>query len=423
MLFSEKQTLLKRNTFREQTGGEFDTEAKQLINAARKHIAREARWRNMRVILEQAISTTGDYTTGTCTFTNASAAVTAFSSSPLTQGVEPGQRIKNTTSGASGTVFQIKSVDSATQITLDRPYDGTTGTSQTYKVLGKERYTLPVELAEISFIWHEDYDSVYVLDQVDERDLHFNSWDRDSTATPTSYYIMDPTSVDRQPSAASTIRIVSSSNASGDQSAANVVVLIEGIVSGVPDREEIVLNGTTAVDGSKSFTSINRITKTKTTTGRVTVSDAIPSAGSGATLATLAPDLTYQTAIYTRIGLNPLPDDSNIILNVWGYRQPKELVNDNDISEWGPEFDMLEVLYASYLGNIGERQPQEADRFFQAYLYELSKLKARNTDRLDFLHTFKRSRNVVWGNSSRSFLHPRLSYRQFGPNYGPGVHF
>lgn len=419
MLFGDKQSRVKRNIFKNQTGGEFDQSVKDYINLARLHIAREARWTKNRVILEPAFSTVGDFTTGTCTFTNDSKTVSAFSSSLITQGVEPGQRIENTTSGASSTVFTIVSVDSASQVTLDKPYDATTGASQTFKILGQERYTLPIHLTEISFIWHEDFGNTYVLDNIGEREFFFDAYDRNSTNTPTGYYLADPFGVDRQPSAASAISIVSSSNDSSDQSSAGVKVIIEGIVSSVPDFEELTLNGTTRVDGTKSFSFITKIYKTKTTAGRITVSDAIPSAGSGSTLATLPANLSYAEPIYKRIGLWPIPDDDDIPINIWGYRAPKQLVNNNDASEWGLEFDLLEILYASYLGSIGEHQKDETNAFFNAYVYELSKLKKKNVDRIDSLPSFARHGTTRYRMRSRSLLHPRLAFSQLGPKFGP----
>lgn len=413
MKFSEKQDRVKRNVFKNQTGTAFDQAIKDYINLSRLHISREARWTMNRVILEPAFRTTGDWTTGTCTFTNASRTISAFSSSPVTQGVEPGQRITNTTSGGSSKVFTIESVTSTT-IVVSEPYDGTTGTFQTFKVLGKERYTLPCYLSEISFLWHEDFGQSYVLDSIGEREFFFDAYDRDSTDTPTGYYVMDPFGVDRQPNAGSVISVVSSSNASSDQSSAGVKIVVEGIVSNLPDQEEITLNGTTTATGSKSFTFIRRIWKTKTTTGRVSVTGADSEA-----LVTLPANLTYPEPIYNRIGLWPIPDDDDIAVNLWGYLSPKQLVNDNDVSEWSREFDLLEILYASYLGSIGEHQNDQTNAFFNAYVYELAKLKKKNVDRVDSLPTFAKHGVSRYRMRQRSLLHPRLAYSQLGPKYGP----
>lgn len=421
MRFSEKQALVKKNIYKDQTGSEFDQVVKDLINIARLHISREARWRQNRLILEPAFSTVGDYSTGTATFTEDSATVTFTTSTLITQGIEPGQRIKCTQSGGSSTVFQIKSVDSETQCTLVKPYDDDTVSDGTFTILGKERQTLPCYLSEISFVWHEEFGYPYVLDYIPEREFFWLASNRDTSDTPDSYYLPDPFGVDRQPSAASAISIISSSNAASDQSSAGVKVVIEGIVSSVPDIEEITLNGMTRVDGTKKFTHITRCYKTKTTTGRITVSDAIPAAGSGSTLTTIPSGLMYSEPIYNRIGLSPIPDSSNVPINIWGYRAPKRLYNNDDVSEWSNEFDMLEILYASFLGSISEHQSAEVNAFFNAYVYELAKLKKKNVDRINDLPRFMKHGVSQYRTRSRAFVHPRLAYSQFGPKFGPMV--
>ena len=417
MIFSDKYAAVRRNVYREQAGSEFISESKRLINSARRMIAREARWRVLRSVLEPAFDTTADLTTGTVSVTNASPTVTFSGVSLITQGIQPGQRFEVTQSGGSSKVFQIESVDSETQVTLTDDYDGTTASGSTYKIFGRERYTLPIYLSEIGFVWHEDRGTPTVLKQIDERAFFYNEFDRNTSDTPDYYYLIDPFGVERQPSAASALSIVSSSNASGDTSAAGVTVTVFGLVSGVPDQESMTLNGTTRVDGTKSFTFIHRVVKNKSTTGRVTLSDQLPSAGSGSTLATLPQSLTHAEPLYERIGLNPMPS-TVIPINIWGYRAPYTLVGDNDISELGLDFDELEIQLASALGCWAERQMAEGDKFFEVYRYNLNKLRARNTDRLDDLPVFLKRGDSLYGRQRSALLHPRLAYSKLGGYYG-----
>lgn len=418
MLFSEKKDQVKRAVLRDQRGQEFDEAVKHYINRSRRLIAKEGQWSALRCVLEPAFSTSEELTTGTATFTNASKTVTFSGVSLITQGIEPGQRIKATGSGDSGTVFDVSSVDSESQITLNKNYDGDTSSGTTYQILGKERYSLPVYMNQMAFVWHEAFGYSYILDRIDERDVFFQGFDRETIDTPDAYYLPDPFGVERQPSAASAVSIVSSSNDSNDQSAAGVRVVVFGIVSSVPDREVLTLNGTTRVDGSKSFSSIHRVVKTKTTAGRITLSDQLPSAGTGSTLATLPAGVSYSEPMYKRIGLLPMPNDV-IPINIWGYRAPMTLTNDDDISEFGTDFDQAEILLASAIGNWEERQLDEGNSLFKAYRYEISRLKHHNVDRIDFLNVLKSKGNKSFGTRNTAFIHSRLSFRQLGSRFGP----
>lgn len=368
----------------------------------------------MRVVLQPAFDTTANYTTGTATFTKDSATVTFATSTLITQGIQPGQRIKNTSSAStSNTVYEIESVDTNTQVTLNKVYGGTTQSAVAFTIFGRERYILPVYMSEIAFAWHEDFGGAYILDQVPERDFFFSAFDRDSADSPDSYYLVDPFGVERQPSAASAVSIVSSST-----EGSGIIVRVYGIVSSVPDHENLTVNGTTRVDGTKAFSFITRIVKSATTTGRITVSDQLPSAGSGSTLAVLPAGQAYTEPIYERIGLHPIPD-TVIPINLWGYRAPYELVDNRDVSEWGPDFDNLEILLASAIGMYEERQKEEGDKMFVMYQYALSRLKHRNVDRLDYLPELNRKGFSSYQGRVDSFLHSRLRYRQLGPKYGP----
>lgn len=94
-------------------------------------------------------------------------------------------------------------------------------------------------------------------------------------------------------------RGVSASGASYVLGDVGVHANVQGIVGGQQDSEDVVLNGTTPVATTKTFTSITAVSKTDVTGGSVTFKD------SGATLiATMAPwetDVERQTIIVWRI--------------------------------------------------------------------------------------------------------------------------
>lgn len=86
------------------------------------------------------------------------------------------------------------------------------------------------------------------------------------TGNPSLSMLSDYLGVSEQPTAASTISVVSSSSLDNTQS-----VLIQGLVSGEDDYEVVSLNGTSAATTSKSFTHIESVTKSEATAGRVTL--------------------------------------------------------------------------------------------------------------------------------------------------------
>ena len=144
--------------------------------------------------------------------------------------------------------------------------------------------------------------------------------------------------VNAQPTVASLITLVSTSTLDAGTS---FPIHLEGTVAAVDDEEEIDLNGTTNVTTTKSFTDIRKIVK-PSTTGRITVSDAVP-----ATLGTIAPwDLEGQ---YKRVQLVPAPDAEKTI-TIQCTRRFERLVSDNDASVI-PEADgaLIDLLVAQVL--------------------------------------------------------------------------
>jgi len=89
---------------------------------------------------------------------------------------------------------------------------------------------------------------------------NYSPGDFTQAGTPVGYIPLAPSPVLTQPSAATTVSILS--NSTSDNSG---VVRVEGLSGGVTAFEELSLDGTTEVNGTTSFTEINQVTKPRTT--------------------------------------------------------------------------------------------------------------------------------------------------------------
>lgn len=270
--------------------------------------------------------------------------------------------------------------------------------------------TLPPQVTDRFFIWHEEYGYPYVMNYIPEQKFLGMNIDRDTTGTPTHYRMWEVDMVKDQPDSASAVTIASS--ASGDTS---INVTVFGTVSNYPDYEVITTNasnGTTASAGSKLFTNIDRIVKDSSTTGRIT---ATTDAGS-TTIAVLPVGDTTAGILYRKI--KPYPQaSSEFTANVYFYKEVYRLVNDGDVHELGQEFDEAIILLATAKINY-ETSKEEGDKFFQLYKDELRSLRKNNTDKIDWFPQLERA-----GQSNNDpLLHPFLGYRQVGDAYGPRVY-
>lgn len=142
-----------------------------------------------------------------------------------------------------------------------------------------------------------------------------------------------------QPTAATVIKIKSST-------ADTAKVRIWGTVGGVEDYEDLTLNGTTIVAGSKSFSHIRKISKA-ITTGRVSIMD-----NAETELGTVAPWSTAPE--YPRLQLSPLPSE-NVTVTMHCLRRFERLVDEYDsIVPSVFATPILHLVTASLLRGIGE---------------------------------------------------------------------
>ncbi len=417
LVFKDLRDEVLRRSTRDQAGTQFNTAANNLINMALIRIANEAPWRALR--LTATIDTYPPHTTGTVTVAKDSKTWTGASTPAwlTSANARKGRRIKVTSDGtgtgqASNILFRIDTITADTTLTTERVYDVNGDSTMTYKILGREDYTLPPQTGRLAMIWHEGFGFPFAMRFVTDREFFDSRTDFDRSDTPTTYRMWTEDWVLEQPKAASVMRIASS-----DSDDKSIDVMIHGIVSDYPDSEKITTNssdGTTAVSGSKSFTRVDRVTKDADTDGRITV-DAD---SANTTVATIPAGDIMAGAQYKHIQIFPSPDDT-YVLNIWYYKDPARLVEDEDIHELGPDFDEVIVLLATSKLQA-EQSKDDLEKFFALYNAELKILRRKNADKLDWLPRLQRPRQSNFGNAR---LARHLTFAQIGSKFGPSSRF
>jgi len=400
---------VKRRSVRDQGGTTFDTEIGFAVNTSLFRTCREALWKPLR--RTATFNTQTAYTTGTgaVTATLNSGTMTVVGATFITDNIRVGRRLY-----VSGTqkLLKVGTVNSETSITFadSEVYDGATTSTGSYKIYGTEEYNMPIQAGRIGLVWHEKLGYPYPLEFITDKEFYDSSVTVINEAISTHYRMWGDDMVMRQPNSGSVIRIASSVSADTSKS-----VTIFGTVSSYPDFEVITTNGsngTTAVSGLKTFTSVERITKDAATTGRITVD-----CNSAAVLLAVLPvgDSTGEI-MYKKIQLWPLPN-SIFPIRVQYYKDPWRLVNDGDMHELGGDFDEAIILLATAKVSYGQSKA-EGDKYFLLYQDEIKSLKRYNIDRnLDWNTSLKRPKD----SRRRGTLGSRgFSPMQAGGLYGYG---
>jgi len=405
LTFADLQDEVKRRATRDQAGTTFTTAVKNTINMSLFRLAREANWRQLR--RSAYFTTETSYTTGSgaVSVTNGSKSVTVTGATFLTDNIKIGRKIKF---GGSSTYYTIRTITGETTLTIDQNYNGTTSTTETYSILPTEEYNLPIQASHKVFMWHRAYGYPYKMDFVTDQDFRNRSVNDTTVDTPICYRMWGEDTVIEQPLQASVLRVYSSSSAD-----TALPITVFGTVSGYPDFEIITTNasnGTTAVSGSKSFTSIDRVIKGSTSTGRITVDCN----SANTTVAVLPVGDTTGSIQYRKAQLWPLPS-AVIDINIQYYKEPYRLVNDVDIHELGQEFDEAIILLSTAKLKYEQNQ-DEGDKFYALYKDELASLRRLYMDKIDWLERLQRP-----SQQRKSYFSKYLSYRQIGSNYGPTV--
>jgi len=404
--FKDLQDEVKRRATMNQSGTTFDTAIKNIINTALFRTNREAPWRTMR--RKTFFTTKTSYSTGTgaVSVTNNSTSVSVTGATLLTDGIVIGRFVKL---GGSSQFFIIRTITSETAFTIDRVYDGTTSTTQTYEILPQEEYNLPVQAGHRMFMWHRDFGYPFKMVYVPDQEFFESGVDVTEKNTPTHYRMWGEDMVIEQLRAASVITVVSS-NANDT----NIGVTVFGTVSGYPDFEVVTTdasNGTTPVSGSKSFSSVERVVKNSTSVGRITAT----ANSTNTTVAVLPVGDTTAGILYRKVQFYPLPTRA-FDTNVQYYKDPYRLVNDGDVHELGQDFDEAIILLATSKVKGETEIKTGTQTFFSFWQDEVKSLRRTNMDKIDWFPRLKRPKE---SRIAGARLHPNLMFRQVGPNFGP----
>lgn len=171
------------------------------------------------------------------------------------------------------------------------------------------------------------------LREVSARQLHPSGarWNTDQDTQ--RFVLWGRTSVANQPAASSTVSIVSTS--ASDNTAAKAIVICGITASGV-EEESMTPSGLTPVESSRSFTKILSVTKSAAWAGTLTVTS---DAGAVTNLVLLP---TEYGRSYQQLFLLGAPTAGDVIEYRF-YRIPKQLVNDNDVTNIPPGHEQLLV--------------------------------------------------------------------------------
>lgn len=401
-LFSDLVNEVKRMSIRDQGGTEFDNEIKNGINESLFRIARDTNWTKLR--RHDTFDTVSTYTTGTgaVTVTHDSKTVTVTGATFITDGIAIGRRV---TLGGSNLRYTIKTITSETSFTVDYAYDGTSSAVQSYIIWPQEEYTLPVQCDKVAFLYHERFNYPYVMKYIPNLEFFQSSTILFYQTVPIYYKMWEENMALKQPLEASTVSVISST-----ASDTSVPITVFGTVSGYPDSETITCTGNTTTTGSKSFTYIDRVVKSSTSVGRITVTTN----SGNVTVAVLPVGDTTGGIFYKKVLLWPLPN-AVFPMHVMYYKQPYRMVNDSDIHELGQEFDHAIILLTTAKIRYQNNQ-KEGDRFMAMYTDELKSLRKANGDKLDFLNVLKRPEDSRFLGEG---IHPQVLFRQLGGNFGP----
>ena len=370
---SDLKSEVKRRATKNQGGTQFDTGIVNTINTSMWRVAREARWRSLR--RQTTFNTVSAYSTGTgaATITNNSASFSVVGATFLTNDIRIGRFIKF---DGSAKYYKIATITSETAGTLDQVFDGTSSTTAAYSILGQEEYVLPIQIGHSAFFWHRAYGYPRIMDYIPSQTFYRSGALDVLQNIPVGYRMWGMDSTLEQLKSASVITISSSTSAD-----TSIAVTVFGIVSGYPDYEIITTNGsdgTTTSAGSKSFSSVERIVKNQSTTGRITAT----ANSANVTVAVLPVGNTTTGPYYTKIQLYPLPISVFPIVCDY-YKLPYQLVNDGDVSELGEEFSEAIILLATTKLKAEQNQSEDAD-YFKLYQDEISSLKKTNVDKIDW---------------------------------------
>lgn len=255
-------------------------------------------------------------------------------------------------------------------------------------VASTEFYQLPRDLDKISLIRQTTSPAklLYVPDEVFYKYLPNPT----TTGNPLYYRLWEEEGVSTRLSTDDTLQVVSSS--ASDNS--NFTVSVVGYdTNGIVQSESFTLNGTTAVNGTKTFDAGRslRVSKSANTTGNITLKEKT----SGTTLVILGPE--ERSPRFKVIGLYPIPSAA-ITVSLEYYTRIRILVNNQDV----PDIDekWIWVVRLGALAKVYQYQNKAADYILtQQNLYAAGVRSMVKADMLlpDYIPTLRNQRDFKQG--------------------------
>lgn len=385
--FQDMQTEVLRRGTRDQSGTQFNQAAANLVNTAMWTVARTARWKQLR--RETQFNTVTSYadSTALANVTANSTSVTLPNADLLTNDIQPGRYIKI---NGSAKYYRILQVNSATTLTLDQPWDGTSSTGATYGILPQEYYSLPIQIGHEAFFWHRAYGYPIMLRYIPTQDFYRTGALDILTNVPFHYRMWGCDASIEQPKQPGILSYVSTSNSDNP-----ISVTVAGIVKFtnsntneifyIPDTETVSVTGTTPVSGTKSFVSVDMITKNSNTVGAISITS-----DNGYTQVGILPAGNTTTGpLTTKIQLYPLPYKA-FPIRCFYYKLPFKMVNSGDVHELGEEFDEAIILLATSKILAEQRLMQDSQNFYMLYEKEIANLRRINVDKIDWMPILKK---------------------------------
>ena len=370
---ADLSTEVLRRATRDQGGTLYATAATNAINTSMWRIAREAKWRTLR--RTATINTVTTYSTGasTAALTNGSTAFTISDALLITNDIRVGRYIKF---NGSVIYFKIATITSETTGTLNQVWDGTTtgATPVAWSILPQEEYVMPIQIGHSAFLWHRKYGMPKIMDYVPAFDFYKAGVLDILTNIPVSYRMWGVGACLEELKAPSVIQLSSTSTAD-----VGISVTIFGTVAGYPDYEILATNGTTAVNGAKSFSQVERIVKNAATVGLITLT-----ANTGNTTVGALPVGASTTGpIYHKVQMYPLPN-SVFPIYIFYYKLPYQLINPGDVPELGEDVSEAIILLACAKMKAEQILAQDAQNFMMMYKDEIASLRKTNLDKIDW---------------------------------------
>ncbi len=225
-------------------------------------------------------------------------------------------------------------------------------------IAGTQDYILPSDFDKEKYVY--DATNLLYIPFISLEELVEKFPDNLSSQGSVERYSIFRDAVRKQPTSASVLTIVSSSSADTTQT-----VRVKGTDSNDVELDEsVTLTGTTNATTSNTYNSIRSVTKSASTTGRITIT----SNSSAVTVAVMAPaDIDYKVI---KLRLHQTPNNA-LTLNVPYHIKPYPMSSDYDV----PIIDCADgiELGARYRAWQYKRQfgkSQEVERLFEKWVID-----------------------------------------------------